>query len=194
MKAVIVVISSFLLLCSCSKTSDLSFQGPVKNEGAFTRYLIRQGNHYSEQSIYRAIDTDEMKFTVRFDSSAIYTSASSENQYDINKLFGFSDNGSDHHRFSARIGWRWSDHALRLFAYVYNDGVVTSKEIGAIPLGTDISCSIQVRPDGYRFYVNDMMQTVNRLAATPRAQGYQLYPYFGGDEAAPHDISIWIRE
>jgi hypothetical protein len=31
------------------------------------------------------------------------------------------------------------------------------------------------------------------MATTPKGQGYQLYPYFGGDETAPHDINIWIK-
>jgi hypothetical protein len=33
-----------------------------------------------------------------------------------------------------------------------------------------------------------------RLASTRKAKGYQLYPYFGGDEVAPHLINIWVKE
>jgi hypothetical protein len=33
-----------------------------------------------------------------------------------------------------------------------------------------------------------------RAAATVKAKGYRLYPYFGGDETAPHDITISIRD
>jgi hypothetical protein len=30
--------------------------------------------------------------------------------------------------------------------------------------------------------------------STPKGKGYRLYPYFGGDETAPHDISIWVKD
>jgi hypothetical protein len=32
------------------------------------------------------------------------------------------------------------------------------------------------------------------LAITTKAKGYQLYPYFGGNELAPHDMHIWIKD
>jgi len=35
---------------------------------------------------------------------------------------------------------------------------------------------------------------MSRASSTATAVGYKLYPYFGGDEAAPHDINIWIKE
>jgi hypothetical protein len=34
---------------------------------------------------------------------------------------------------------------------------------------------------------------MSRTAATEKAKGYRLYPYFGGDELAPHQINIWIK-
>jgi hypothetical protein len=33
-----------------------------------------------------------------------------------------------------------------------------------------------------------------RKSTTIKAVGYKLYPYFGGDELAPHPVSIWIKE
>jgi hypothetical protein len=33
-----------------------------------------------------------------------------------------------------------------------------------------------------------------RKSPLPRARGYKLFPYFGGQEAAPHAVRIWIRE
>jgi hypothetical protein len=133
-----------------------------------------------------------MNFVVRFDSSAIYETQLAENQYDINKLYGFSDNNTDHHQYSARFGWRWSDKALRLFAYVYNEGAVTSKELTRIDIGTEINCSIKLNGAHYLFTANGTTTEMPRLSTTEKAKGYQLYPYFGGDELAPHQINIWI--
>jgi hypothetical protein len=180
--------------CVKSKDSTLPLASSSTSLSGFTQYIIRSGSNYCDQSAYKPVATTEMKFQVLFDSSAIYQTTKPENQYDINKLYGFSDNGMDHHQFSARFGWRWSDGALRLFAYVYNKGSWSEKEIGTVPIGAIISCSIKVNSDTYVFTMNDTTVTMPRMSTTPQAQGYQLYPYFGGDEAAPHEVRVWIRE
>jgi hypothetical protein len=159
----------------------------------FTKYTISKGGHYCDQSNYAPLELSELRFRVRFDSSAVYQTATAENQWDINKLYGFSDNGSDHHQFSARFGWNWSEGALRLHAYVYNHGVRESKELCAVPIGKDVECSIQVVPGAYLFTVGGASTAMPRQSGAPRAKGYKLYPYFGGDEPAPHDIRIWIE-
>jgi hypothetical protein len=133
-----------------------------------------------------------MKFVARFDSSAIYQTIDPVNQYDINKLYGFSE-GLDHQYNSARIGWAWVEGALRLYAYVYNKGVRLSQEICPVSIGTDINCSISLSGTTYLFNVNGNEVTLSRGSTTTTASGYQLYPYFGGDEVAPHDILIKIR-
>lgn len=160
----------------------------------FVQYVIPKGGHYANGNDYREVETACLKFTVRFDSSGIYKTADPQNQWDINKLYGFSDNGAAHHLYSARIGWRWSEGALRLFAYVYNNSARQEKEIGVVPIGKEVPCSISVSNGVYVFTVGEKSETLPRLSTTPLAKGYRLYPYFGGDETAPHDVRIWIRE
>ena len=46
----------------------------------------------------------------------------------------------------------------------------------------------------YLFSVEEKSVTLPRLSTTAMAKGYRLYPYFGGDETAPHDVRIWIKE
>ena len=133
-----------------------------------------------------------MSFVVKFDNSAIYQTVIAENQYDINKLWGFSE-GFDHQYNSARIGWAWNDGALRLYAYSYNRGVRQSQEITSVPIGSDITCSIKLSGSSYIFTVNGISVTQARGVSTTTASGYQLYPYFGGDETAPHTIKILLR-
>lgn len=157
------------------------------------RYKIEKGNHFSIGNNYKPLALDTMKFTVWFDSSAIYTTAAPENQYDINKLWGFADNDEHHHQYSARFGWRWSDGALRLFAYVYNEGKVIGQELTVIDIGAKIKCAIAVTPTNYVFIVDGKKTLMPRLANTTLAMGYQLYPYFGGDEVAPHEINVFVR-
>ena len=158
----------------------------------YTTYLIRQGQHYCDQSTLKSVATSEMKFMVIFDSSAIYQSVNPVNQYDINKLYGFSE-GYDNQYNSARIGWRWSDNALRLFGYVYKLGVRYSQEITTIPFNTEISCSIKLSGSNYIITAKGVSVTMPRGLSSTSASGFQQYPYFGGDEVAPHNISIKIK-
>ena len=58
---------------------------------AYTTYIIRKGQHYSDKRPLKSVSTTEMKFFARFDQSAIYQTTIPVNQYDINKLWGFSE-------------------------------------------------------------------------------------------------------
>lgn len=162
--------------------------------GTFTTYTIAAGRHYCNNNSYPRFAAPALYFTVKFDSSAIYQSINPKNQYDENKLYGFADNNSHHQQFSARFGWRWLNGQLQLSAYTYNNGVSSDKVLGAISIGTENKCAIIVNGDHYDFVLNGITTSVPRASTTPQAQGYKLLPYFGGDEVAPHKITIKIRE
>lgn len=195
MKSLVMAAAAAFFLTSCHKVADALIDKGTSAppSGQFVKYTIQKGNNFCDGNGFKQISLSEMKFVVKFDSTAIYQTQSAENQYDINKLYGFSDNNSDHHQYSARFGWRWSDNALRLFGYVYNQGSVSSKELTTVAIGAEINCSIQITPGSYIFYVNGTGYPLMRMATTAKAEGYQLYPYFGGDETAPHLINIWIK-
>ena len=194
MKLSILCVATAFLLFGCGKVTEAIDGNGGSDDGQFNKYTIRQGQQYCDQSGYKSVETSEMKFLVRFDSSAIYQAQNPENQYDINKLYGFSDNNTAHHQYSARFGWRWSANALRLFAYVYNEGAVISRELTTVRIGTEVNCSIKVTSTSYLFTINGTTQQLPRMSTTEKGKGYQLYPYFGGDEAAPHEINIWIKD
>jgi hypothetical protein len=183
-----------LLTAGCKKdihTENLSTAPPTSG---FVKYTIPKGAHFSTGNVYKTVDLSELKFVVRFDSSCIYTSSDPANQHDINKLYGFADNGAMHQQFSARIGWRWSEGALHLFAYTYNGGERSDLPLGTVPVGSDVACGIRIEGHRYIFSVGEKEVAAPRQSKTSTAKGYQLYPYFGGDEPAPHEISIWIKE
>jgi hypothetical protein len=186
----------FLALSSCNKSAEniLDNSGPTGNSPGFIKYVIKAGQQYSEQSVFQQTNYDELKFVVKFDSSAIYRTLSPNNQLDINKLYGFADNNDDHHHFSARFGWRWSDGALRLFAYTYNKGEMNYEELTTVDIGAEYTCAIKVSGSQYIFSLNGQTKSMPRFSTTTTAIGYKLYPYFGGDETAPHDIRIFIKE
>ena len=186
----------FTLLPSCKKIVETVMDHGVNapKPGQFYKYTILQGQHYADNNALQSVQYDELKFAVRFDSTAIYQALDSENQEDINKLYGFSDNNAEHQQFSARFGWNWTRGALRLYAYVYNNGERSSEEISAIQIGTDYTCSIKNSASQYIFSVDNISVEMLRASSTAKAAGYKLYPYFGGDETAPHTIHIWIKE
>lgn len=186
----------FLFFTGCNKSIDHLIEKKFLSENKpadFIIYTIKQGQHYAADRGYKAVEFEELKFIVRFDSSAIYQTGTEVNQYDINKLYGFSDNNADHHQYSARIGWAWNKNALWLYTYVYSDGKIYKSELGTIEIGLEARCSIKVTGDYYKFEMNGVQLSVPRSITTSGAKGYMLYPYFGGDETAPHDVRIWIK-
>ena len=190
MKLVTFLIMIMVAFGSCDKLS----LGNTDAEG-FIAYKISKGQQSASPAQYKYYSSlTEQKFTAYFDSSAIYSTVNPSNQLDINKLYGFADDDKQHHISSARIGWRWYSNRLELFGYVYNDSVRTTQFITQVPLKTDIPCSIKVDGTRYIFPANGTQMTMPSTAKTPTGKGYRLYPYFGGDEMAPQDISIRIRE
>jgi hypothetical protein len=210
MKLPICLITAFavllvLCLCSCRKAvatftnkaivpATDSTAKKVDAATTFTTYTIRTGGHYCENNSYPSFTAPAIYFTVVFDSSAIYQTSNPNNQYDYNKLYGFSDNNSLHQQFSARFGWRWCNGELELSAYTYNNGVRSDRVLGAVTIGEENKCAIIVSGDHYDFVLNGVTTSVPRESKTTQAVGYKLLPYFGGDEAAPHTVSIKIRE
>lgn len=195
------IIISFFFFTSCKKESTTDHNNIVSDSTVvtdstsdFVIYTIQKGEQYCDKNYFKLVDYTELQFIVRFDSSAIYTTVDPSNQYDINKLYGFSDNNAEHQQFSARFGWRWSDNALRLFGYIYINGIRQSKELGTIGIGSENNCSIKVKADHYIFSLNNAIDSLPRKTITPHGVGYKLYPYFGGNETAPHKITIAIKE
>ena len=193
----VLFISTFFLCCKKNNTQPSSTIPTTPT--VLTTYTIYQGHFYADgydSTHFVRITTDDLKFTAKFDSSAIYSTFFATDQLDVNKLYGFSDNNTDHHSFSARIGWAWYYNAFHLFGYTYNNGVRTIQQLGQYPIGVILYCRIQTDNINklYLFTVNGKTTTMPRAATTAKGSGYRLYPYFGGEEPAPHTVTIQISE
>ncbi|MGZ8542180.1 MAG: hypothetical protein ACXWV6_16125 [Chitinophagaceae bacterium] len=68
-----------------------------------------------------------------------------------------------------------------------------SKEITTVLPGQEVSCSIKISGSTYIISGKGVSVTLPRGTTAAKASGFQQYPYFGGDEVAPHDISIYIK-
>lgn len=192
-----------LLLNSCVRDLDKDKENPRE-----TLYTIEAGHHFSNESRVVNVKGKSLRFKVRFDQSAIYSlgrnpdGSQVENQWDINKLYGFSE-GWDNQRQSARFGWAYVDSALRLYGYVHDthklafQTEVHSVELGKIEIDKTYDCEVAIGEPAeniYKFTLQGITKTLPRSIQAPEIQGFLQYPYFGGDELAPHQIRIWITQ
>ena len=183
-------------LAFCNKTVEpvTGKKEPSLVNSGYIEYLIPRNQHYATENGYKTVKKEQLRFMAVFDSSCIYTSQVRENQQDINKLYGFSDCGSGHSVNSARFGWLWNGSAIELYAYCYINGVRTSLLLDTVAIDQQNTLAIQVKAHQYIFECNGKTTAISRHCATGAIEGYQLYPYFGGDETAPHNIHIYIKE
>jgi hypothetical protein len=167
---------------------SISFK-PLKGPKAF---IIKAGHHYHKGISFRPVVGKEMNFIVTFDNSAIYESNNPVNQWDINKLWGFTEGFSEAN--SARVGWNYKDDSLYLHPFVQLDGIfpIDPPEV-KIPIGKPISCSIRLDGLFYVFILNGVEIRQPRASNSSRFYGFQCYPYFGGNEVATQDIKILIE-
>jgi hypothetical protein len=156
-------------------------------------YLIAQGKHESDKSEFKPMESNRILFKAKFDQSAVYQTTIASNQEDINKLYGVADCDSFHQTNSARFGWRWLNGKLEIWGYTYNNGARSYTFINTVRLDEYNEYEIEFTENKYIFRVNGTYAQMNR-SCSGAAKGYKLYPYFGGDETAPHDVNIWIED
>lgn len=184
---VITLLGGFLYSCTAL--------GPQPSFGDdYITYVIPAWSHDVEQNATTIFKGNSMKFQAIFDSSAIYNTLLPENKYDVNKLMGFSDCSAQHHDNSARFGWAYYDDALHIFAYTYVNKNRNVKEISTTDFGKPHIYQIEIVGNQYIFKYDDKLVTMDRHCSGGVGIAYNLYPYFGGNETAPHKIKIKIRK
>lgn len=182
-----------IFLVSCEKIENLLPEDPMEQTPSMeTSYLIKAGKH-STSSPFTPLSVSKMVFKATFDSSAIYKTEDASNQADINKLYGISDCGTHHHQNSARFGWRWFNEKLEIHAYSYSGGKRYYSYITSVALNKELTYSLELTADEYVFTIQDKTISLARFCSESTS-AYKLFPYFGGDEKAPHDITILIED
>lgn len=166
-------------------------------------FYINKGTHYSLSLGHFNLNWNKQIMTreVSFEPSCRYY-FDDVDKYDINKLFGFSE--GFHHRNSARFGWLYNPNndKIELHSYCYADGVripIGSTYICAISILEKVDLTITITGDLYVFTVNCKTSghTYAKVATrgkTCKKWGYDMFPYFGGNKTAPHDICITIKK
>ncbi|WP_439584777.1 hypothetical protein [Dyadobacter bucti] len=183
-----------LCILICLSTTSCEWLGNTPGFGDdFITYTIRSGEHEVSNNVSSLFTSGSMRFQVLFDSSCVYKTKIPENQNDINKLMGFSDCSSQHQQNSARFGWNWREGALRMYAYVYVNGQRQERELGTAEINEITSCKIELRENSYIFTYRGVETVMPRHCSGGVGVAYKLLPYFGGDETAPQEIKIKIR-
>jgi hypothetical protein len=141
----------------------------------------------------------DLTFEVCFKESCKYD-LKNDDQLDVNKLFGRSY-GINHHDNSIRVGWRYNPliGKIMLYSYCYANGVrkishlqnVEVEETFFIKIKHDLTPSIIIsgtkndRPGVYM---------LRWMPWKLKKFGYKLFPYFGGNSTAPHNMSVYLKE
>ena len=83
---------------------------------------------------------------------------------------------------------------IELYAYCYAESNRNSKFLGTVAIGREVELGLAVEPGKYVFTLNGFKEYMQRSCNDDTSESYQLFPYFGGDEVAPHDVRIFIKD
>ena len=187
-----------LLLCvilftTCEKIDDDGFRVFKINKGEH-----RSGTYLHNDAPYK------INFLVKVTESMIYDfGGNTRDQYDVNKIYGFSDFGQIHQEASIRLGWSYYTEGEKAgelwFRWLKHTwGQHKSGDLMEVEVGEIYNVTIEQRLIYYIFTINGKEFIVDRDIEQNRRldyiDRYYLYPYFGGQKTAPHDIKIKIKE
>jgi hypothetical protein len=152
------------------------------------------GAHYAHPKLVETLQNTELRFEARFDDTAIYDLGDPALQTNKNKLLGFSECNSLHHNNSARFAWQWLNDRLEIWAYCYVNSQRVETFVGTVPLDTYSRYSLRITAHQYIFQLNNQDPVyVDRGDVCDTGIYYMLWPYFGGEIPAPHDVRIDIK-
>jgi hypothetical protein len=167
-------------------------------------YTIKKGRHYSGFRFPKFHwEQKTLKKSVKFTDSCIYDHGD-DDQLDVNKLFGLSF--GFHHKNSIRFGWRWDTKydMIQLYGYTYLNGSRIIEPITYLLLNKNYVLGIEVCDTCYHLTVYDCDDynsfggrkkfSTTMLKGDIPKWGYHLYPYFGGNKVAPHNIYLYMDD
>lgn len=164
-------------------------------------HAIYKNNHRAWPPIWGPLTKHWMERDVVFNETAAYDLPGTEDDDDVNKLFGFGYINGGHHQDSARFGWNYNNSTgrIRLFAYCYTNGTRVIHQLGEVLPHKKVRLVVQDIPGKYySFSVHDGYNNWHQLGAVriPHTHSkkwkYKLGCFFGGNNPAPHTIKIKI--
>ncbi|MFW5847594.1 MAG: hypothetical protein ACOCVF_01565 [bacterium] len=169
-------------------------------------YQLKKGKHSAKGIHFGLTFKKKLKFKAKFDKSCLYSySKHIQDRYDVNKLFGFSTTWY-HHKQSSRVGWRCLDNEnIELFSYIYTGGkllleylkepiaiVKPNEEFTFEITDSETFCSFE-----FKRIIEKEKEINHNVKVIDKSPDwflfhYYLFPFFGGDLTAPHDMKLYI--
>ena len=160
------------------------------------RFTIEEGHHYSQGChIKLHAGLTSLSKEVIFTDSCLYQFDDAD-QLDINKLSGLSY--GLHHKNSIRFGWRADNGSIKLSLYCYNNGKRSMLDICNVNVNNTVKLKFEYDSKKLQIVasveINDNIYGVRQAFKMPKFKfGYFLWPYFGGNKSAPHEMHIWLK-
>lgn len=163
-------------------------------------YIIKEGKHYPKGLHFGLTFSNKISFRAMFDKSCLYHFGDIDD-YDINKLCGFSTTWF-HQKQSARVGWRVLDkNLIQIVTYSYNDGIRQNTEtdvLGVVKPGEVFYCEIEDLENKYKYSFRKANSKSIETHTDVKIPDwflfhYYLFPYFGGNKVAPHDMKLFLE-
>lgn len=164
------------------------------------KFTIKKGRHRPGnwwKCIRIWCNKKSLSYRVTFDFTANYDLQGPDND-DVNKLFGFGYFWNLH-KESARFGWNYNLQTgkVNLFAYTYVNGQRSFTKLCEISRTYLYDLTLIELPDRYVFDVKDgrtglpITLTINSVSKLHHKKwSYHLGLYFGGNQKAPHSITV----
>jgi hypothetical protein len=166
-------------------------------------YKIKKGDHYCSMSIFEKIGalgwkvkTMEVKFLFR--SECWWAPPRNNDDLDQNKLAGIGF-GMNHHKNSVRFTWVPDfdkPNVIKIYGYTYDEKKSDPKFTYAYITSVNVlqPCQGKIESIGnqYRLTVNGTVITMDNTNSDP-GLCFRLFPYFGGNNTAPHDMTIELE-
>lgn len=160
-------------------------------------YKIKKGNHSSGIHLNLHCGKFHEFKNISFSEECWYPYLNTDS-YDINKLFGFSH--GHHHINSIRFGWVPNfekKNYIEIWIYIYNKGVRKFEKICEVSTNKWYRYQIYLtNHNEIIFLVKDLKNNILIGNSTKEYKkptidiGYNLFPFFGGNNASPCDMEI----
>ena len=155
---------------------------------------IYKGFHYAFPPMLHGSYKNIFSWKVNFNNSAIYD-LQNENQGDINKLIGVRLNAFSNHTNSFRFGWLYNiqTQKIDIYAYYYINSNRHYEPLTSIAVNEDLLVTIEFLETGkVKITANEKSCYVIGQSFNHSLKWFSGF-YFGGNEVAPHTISVNIQ-
>lgn len=166
------------------------------------KYTILKNCHYAFFLLGRIFgwhyDKTYYNIFFKFSKECWWSTPRNSDDYDLNKLAGFSFGLFGIHKNSVRITWRPNFEKkgfISLYGYTYDSAKKehTAEYLAEVEVEKNCICLLSLNEDSYIFDMGSF-GSIEMDNKTPDSLiQKEIYPYFGGNNKSPQKMSIWMK-